>query len=57
MIIEIKGRELTATYHQGRLYIPKPFRDMFALKDNDVLVIKIVEHSVNPTKKYRPDKR
>lgn len=57
MIIEIKGRELTATYHQGRLYIPKPFRDMFALKDNDVLVIKIVEHSVNQTKKYRPDKR
>ena len=45
MIVEIKGRELTETYHQGRLYIPKPFRDMFGLKDNDILVIKIVEHS------------
>ena len=57
MTVEIKGRELTATYHQGRLYIPKPFRDMFGLKDNDVLVIKIVEHSFNPTKRYWPDKR
>ena len=57
MTLEIKGRELTATYHQGHLYIPKPFRDMFGLKDNDVLVIKIVEHSFNPTKRYRPDKR
>jgi bifunctional DNA-binding transcriptional regulator/antitoxin component of YhaV-PrlF toxin-antitoxin module len=53
MIVEIKGRELTATYHQGRLYIPKPFRDMFGLKDNDILVIKIVEHS-HSTKRRNP---
>ncbi|HLH85475.1 MAG TPA: AbrB/MazE/SpoVT family DNA-binding domain-containing protein [Thermoplasmataceae archaeon] len=57
MTVEIKGRELTATYRQGRLYIPKPFRDMFGLKDNDVLVIKIVEHSFNPTKRYRYNNR
>ena len=45
MNVEIKGRELTATYHQGRLYIPKSFRDMFGLRNDDILVIKIVEHS------------
>ena len=55
MIAEIKGRELTATYHRGRLYIPKPFRDMFGLKDNDILVIKIVEHTRN-YKKKNPNK-
>ena len=51
MVVEIKGRELTVTFHQGRLYIPKPFRDMFGLKDNDILVIKIVEHTRNYKKK------
>jgi bifunctional DNA-binding transcriptional regulator/antitoxin component of YhaV-PrlF toxin-antitoxin module len=56
MIAEIKGRELTATYHQGRLYIPKPFRDMFGLKDNDILVIKIVEHTRNYKKRNTPNK-
>lgn len=56
MIVEIKGRELTATYHQGRLYIPKPFRDMFGLKDNDILVIKIVEHSHSPKKRNPPNR-
>ena len=55
MIVEIKGRELTATYHQGRLYMPKSFRDMFGLKDNDILVIKVVEHSHANLKK-RPNK-
>lgn len=55
MIVDIKGRELTVTYHQGRLYIPKSFRDMFGLKDNDILVIKIVEHSHN-YKKNRPNR-
>lgn len=56
MNVEIKGRELTVTYHQGRLYIPKSFRDMFDLKNNDILVVKIVEHSHSTQKKRLPNK-
>ena len=56
MIVEIKGRELTATYHQDRLYIPEPFRDMFGLKDNDILVIKIVEHSHSTERRNPPNR-
>jgi hypothetical protein len=56
MIVEIKGRELTATYHRGSLHISKTFRFMLGLKDNDILVIKLVEHS-HSTKMRNPPNR
>ena len=50
---EIEGRELSARFRQGQLYIPKFYRDMFDIKEGYYFVLEVVKHSSAKTK-YKP---
>ena len=50
---EIEGRELSARFRQGQLYIPKFYRDMFDIKEGDYFVLEVVKHS-HAKIKYKP---
>ena len=42
---EIEGRELSARFRQGQLYIPKFYTGMYNIREGDYFVLKVIRHS------------
>lgn len=50
---EIEGRELSARFRQGQIYIPKFYKDMFDIREGDYFILKVINRS-HAKIKYKP---
>lgn len=50
---EIEGREISARFRQGQLYIPKFYKDMFDINEGDYFILKVINRS-HAKMKHKP---
>ncbi len=50
---EIEGREISARFRQGQLYIPRFYKDMFDINEGDYFILKVINRS-HAKMKHKP---